>query len=82
MSEAKKLIDTLIYTFDDMGLKHKNSGLTITLGEATLIQDAIDQLETENKSLKKAENHYPECKFWKWDWRFSWDKTDCSCPLD
>jgi hypothetical protein len=23
--------------------------------------------------------HHPDCNYWKWDWRFSWHKSDCNC---
>lgn len=23
--------------------------------------------------------HHPDCNWWKWDWRYSWDVTDCNC---
>ena len=23
--------------------------------------------------------HHPDCNYWKWDWRYSWDDTDCNC---
>ena len=27
----------------------------------------------------KAANHDPECDYWRWDWKYSWHISDCTC---
>jgi len=43
----------------------------------------IAELEAEVKRLREGERrpgyHHPDCNYWKWDWRFSWHETDCTC---
>lgn len=24
-------------------------------------------------------NHDDRCAYWKWDWKYSWHDTDCTC---
>ena len=40
------------------------------------VQRAADRIE-ELEAMPKY--HHPDCNWWKWDWRYSWDKTDCIC---
>lgn len=38
------------------------------------------ELEAEIAGLRKEPKyHHPDCNYWKWDRRFSWDTTDCTC---
>ena len=43
--------------------------------------DLYEALTAERDAIMAAGNHSLSCNFWKWDWRFSWDQTDCTCPL-
>ena len=61
------------------GKDYTRTGLWAQLKE---VNAKIEQLEAEKEKIKQAGNHYPECKFWEWEWKYSWDKTDCTCPLD
>lgn len=37
------------------------------------LERRIEELEAMPKY------HHPDCNWWKWDWRYSWDTTDCNC---
>ncbi|GEM_PF-4549955 len=37
-------------------------------------------MDDANNRRIDAGRHYPECNYWGWDWGFSWDVTDCTCP--
>jgi hypothetical protein len=40
----------------------------------------LDDLYAEIEQLKAMPKyHHPDCNYWKWDWRYSWDVTDCNC---
>jgi len=39
-------------------------------------QEMIDRIE-ELEALPHY--HHPDCNYWKWDWQYSWDVTDCNC---
>jgi len=41
------------------------------------LKKRIEQLEGVLKA--KPEFHHPDCNWWKWDWQYSWDVTDCNC---
>ena len=61
--------------------KWESLGKTPIQGEAA---DCITKLEAEVTKLQAVVDrlekyHHPDCNWWKWDWRFSWDKTDCNC---
>lgn len=45
-------------------------------------EERIKELEQQFERVRLAGNHYPECRYWKWEWKFSWDKSVCGCPLD
>ena len=57
--------------------------------EAKLIEAearADEYYELNEKLIAKVEDleagpryHHPDCNWWKWDWRYSWDVTDCNC---
>ena len=32
-----------------------------------------------NKLEAQTRYHHPDCNWWKWDWLYSWDVTDCNC---
>ena len=42
-----------------------------------------DALKAERAVVEELEAmpnfHHPDCNWWKWDFRYSWDKTDCNC---
>ena len=40
---------------------------TETQGTAGEVQNTVES------------GHHHKCNYWKWDRRYSWDKTDCSC---
>jgi len=39
----------------------------------------IESLQTRIAELERPGFHHPDCNWWKWDWRYSWDETDCTC---
>jgi len=40
----------------------------------------IKELEARVEELESVPKyHHPDCNWWKWDWRYSWDATDCNC---
>jgi len=47
--------------------------------------ELFEALKAERECVKELEalirgtNHHPDCKFWKWNWEYSWDVTDCTC---
>ena len=34
------------------------------------------------KAQIKAANHDPECDYWRWDWKYSWHISDCTCDKE
>jgi len=30
-------------------------------------------------NIHRGQYHHPDCGYWRWDWRYSWDATDCNC---
>lgn len=54
-------------------------------GELKRAHQSIAALETEIERLRNqiaAANHHPDCNYWKWDWRYSWSPTDCTCAAE
>ena len=42
--------------------------------------EAIEALEARVEELELGPRyHHPDCNWWKWDWRYSWHKSDCNC---
>jgi DNA repair exonuclease SbcCD ATPase subunit len=40
----------------------------------------VDELKAKVEELEAMPKyHHPDCNWWKWDWRYSWDVTDCNC---
>jgi len=52
-------------------------------GEPKTIQELRDYHQTimDQTNVSDREQHHPDCNWWKWDWRYSWDVTDCNCEV-
>jgi len=46
---------------------------------ATYEQGFEDGMLSYKHNIHCGRYHHPDCNYWKWDWRNSWDATDCNC---
>ena len=69
---AEKRIAELEHDIDQYRKIDKDMLKRIAALEAT-----IKQVSAEIPS--GPHYHHPDCNYWRWDWRYSWDDSDCNC---
>ncbi len=59
--------------------KYERHGELEDLESAQLIDRLTSQPDKQESGIHRGRYHHPDCNYWKWDWRYSWDSTDCNC---
>lgn len=59
---------------------HINDKCRLNSAKTKRMIKAEDVAQRKIKELEAMPKfHHPDCNWWKWDWRYSWHKTDCNC---